>query len=134
MGRLAKQSLMVAADFALPFFGFGRPILCDLVNGLYPVRGNHCRGAPHRLTLNHVAGMLSERLVNLFRRGPDGRIPAFPPDSPFQYDPWWRDTLQFHEYFHAETGQGIGASHQTGWTALVANLLLRLYRDQGRSP
>jgi len=80
--------------------------------------------APPPLTLREVARHLSERLVGLFRRGSDGLIPAFPRNSPLQRDPHWRDLLLFHEYFHAETGQGLGAAHQTGWTALVANLLL----------
>ena len=46
-------------------------------------------------------------------------------DSPLQHDPYWQDQLLFHEYFHAETGQGLGASHQTGWTALVSMLVLK---------
>jgi len=81
------------------------------------------------LTLNEVAKLLSDRLVNIFRRGPDGRIPALPVDSPFQHDAAWRDLLLFHEYFHGETGLGLGAMHQTGWTGLVANLVQRRYRN-----
>jgi hypothetical protein len=81
------------------------------------------------LTLNEVAKLISDRLVDLFRRGPDGRIPALPADSPFQRDPAWRDLLLFNEYFHAETGLGLGAMHQTGWTGLVANLVQRRYRS-----
>ena len=82
-----------------------------------------------QLTLNEVSKLISERLVNLFRRGPDGRVPALPADSPFQHDPAWRDLLLFHEYFHGETGLGLGAMHQTGWTGLVANLVQRHYRS-----
>jgi len=81
------------------------------------------------LTLNQVAKLISDRLVNIFRRGPDGRIPALPVDSPFQHDAAWRDLLLFHEYFHGETGLGLGAMHQTGWTGLVANLVQRRYRN-----
>lgn len=81
-----------------------------------------------KLTLKEIATLLSERLVNIFRRDGNGRIPAFAADSPFQRDDDWKDLLLFNEYFHAETGQGLGASHQTGWTGLVANLIFRRYR------
>ena len=63
-----------------------------------------------------------------FRRDATGRIPALPVNSPFQHDPHWKDLLLFNEYFHAETGLGLGAMHQTGWTGLVANLVERRYR------
>jgi hypothetical protein len=81
------------------------------------------------LTLKEVANLLSERLVDLFRRDENGRIPALPADSPFQTDPAWRDLLLFNEYFHGDTGLGLGAMHQTGWTGLVANLVQRKYRN-----
>lgn len=81
--------------------------------------------AAHDLTLAEINDCLSERLIKLFRRNTDGIIPAYPADSPLQHDPHWQDQLLFHEYFHAETGQGLGAAHQTGWTALVSMLLLR---------
>lgn len=81
------------------------------------------------LTLKEIANLLSERLVDLFRRDATGRVPALPGNSPFQRDPAWRDLLLFHEYFHGDTGQGLGAMHQTGWTGLVANLVSRKYRD-----
>ncbi|MDD4913456.1 MAG: glucosidase [Methylococcales bacterium] len=77
------------------------------------------------LTLAEINVCLAQRLIDLFRRDTDGMIPAYPADHPLQHDPDWRDQLLFHEYFHAETGQGLGASHQTGWTALVAMLLLK---------
>jgi hypothetical protein len=80
------------------------------------------------MTLKEVANLISERLVNIFRRAPDGRIPAFPDGTPFQNDPHWKDLLLFNEYFHGDTGQGLGAMHQTGWTGLVANLVERKYR------
>ena len=79
----------------------------------------------HELTLKEINSHLAERLINLFRRDANGIIPAYPIDSPLQQDPYWQDQLLFHEYFHAETGQGLGASHQTGWTALVSMLLLK---------
>jgi hypothetical protein len=80
------------------------------------------------LTLKEISYLISERLVNIFRRDAQGRVPACPSDSPFQNDPHWKDLLLFHEYFHGETGQGLGAAHQTGWTGLVANLVQRRYR------
>ncbi|MEO8159373.1 MAG: glucosidase [Betaproteobacteria bacterium] len=83
-----------------------------------------------RMNLKEIATLLSERLVNLFRRDTMGRVPAFAEDSPLQSDPHWRDLLLFNEYFHGETGQGLGASHQTGWTGLVANLVFRRYRTE----
>ncbi|MDP1904789.1 MAG: glucosidase [Pseudomonadota bacterium] len=81
------------------------------------------------ISLKEVANLLAERLVDIFRRSEDGLIPAYPPDSPLQHDPHWRDLHLFHEYFHGETGQGLGAAHQTGWTALIANLIFRRYRQ-----
>ncbi|SBT06546.1 conserved hypothetical protein [Candidatus Accumulibacter aalborgensis] len=85
-----------------------------------------CEGG--QVTLKEAAKLISERLVNIFRRMPDGRLPAFPVGSPFQSDPYWQELLLFHEYFHGDTGQGLGAMHQTGWTGLVANLVERRYR------
>lgn len=78
-------------------------------------------GQPH--TLWQVAGELSRRLSHLFLRDPDGRRPTFGAREKFQSDPHWRDLILFHEYFHGDTGQGLGAAHQTGWTAVVAKLL-----------
>ncbi|VTU00812.1 glucosidase : Glycoside hydrolase, family 63 OS=Gemmatimonadetes bacterium KBS708 GN=J421_5672 PE=4 SV=1: Glyco_hydro_63 [Gemmataceae bacterium] len=73
--------------------------------------------------LVHVTVELTRRLTRLFLRGPDGRRPCFGDDAKFQTDPHFRDNILFHEYFHGDTGRGLGASHQTGWTALVAKLL-----------
>lgn len=81
----------------------------------------------YEITLRYAATMLAERLADLFRRDDSGLIPAFAADSPYQSDPHWRELLLFHEYFHGETGQGLGASHQTGWSALIANLVMRRY-------
>jgi hypothetical protein len=80
-------------------------------------------GSGRRLTLVQVARELSHRLTSLFLPNPGGRRPALGLEPRFVSDPHWRDLLWFHEYFHGETGQGLGASHQTGWTALVARLL-----------
>jgi len=69
-----------------------------------------------------VAGDISRRLSHIFLRR-DGRRPIYGDVSLFQSDPYWRDLILFYEYFHGETGAGLGANHQTGWTALVAKLL-----------
>jgi hypothetical protein len=84
------------------------------------------------VTLAEAADLIAERLIGIFRRNGRGLRHAFPAESPFQSDPHWRDLHLFHEYFHGETGEGLGASHQTGWTALVANLLVRQYERRGR--
>jgi len=73
--------------------------------------------------LEQVAEELERRLLGLFLRDADGRRPALGSDSRFQVEPAWRDSLLFYEYFHGDTGAGLGASHQTGWTALVGALV-----------
>ncbi len=80
-------------------------------------------GSGQMMTLWQVAEELSRRLTRLFLRDADGRRPALGDRNRLQHDPHWRDHLLFHEYFHGDTGAGLGASHQTGWTALVAKLL-----------
>jgi hypothetical protein len=76
------------------------------------------------LTLWQISQQLSRRLIALFRTGPDGVRPfQRRPDSAFDHDVHWRDHILFHEYFNGDTGQGLGASHQTGWTSLVAKLI-----------
>ena len=80
-------------------------------------------GSGRRITLDAVARDLSRRLVSLFLRDADGRRPAFGDDERHRSDPHFRDLLLFHEYFHGDDGRGLGASHQTGWTALVAKLI-----------
>ena len=75
------------------------------------------------LTLWEVAAEISHRLSSIFLRNGEGRRPVFGNYSKFQTDENWRTLIPFHEYFHGDTGAGIGASHQTGWTALVAKLL-----------
>ena len=80
-------------------------------------------GAETAVNLNEVADDLSQRLVNLFLRNDAGKRPFYGGVPQFQTDPLWRDHILFYEYFHGDNGAGIGASHQTGWTALVAKLL-----------
>jgi glycogen debranching enzyme len=75
------------------------------------------------MNLWDVAAELSRRLTRIFLRDADGRRPVYGGTETFQHDPHWRDLILFYEYFHGDNGAGIGASHQTGWTALVAKLL-----------
>src|SRR5207248_2928957 len=80
-------------------------------------------GSGQKLTLRQIADQLSCRLTHIFLRDQDGRRPVFGSIETFQADPHWRDYPLFYEYFHGDTGRGVGACHQTGWTALVAKLL-----------
>jgi len=80
-------------------------------------------GSGTRLRLWDVAAELSRRLTGIFLRGADGRRPVHGGFEAFQHDPHWKDLVLFYEYFHGDNGAGIGASHQTGWTGLVAKLL-----------
>jgi hypothetical protein len=64
-------------------------------------------------------------MIRIFLRDADGRRPVFGGQSTFQNDPHWRDHVLFYEYFHGDNGAGIGASHQTGWTGVVAKLIQR---------
>ena len=77
------------------------------------------------MTLREVAQEISRRLSRIFLRSDEGRRPVYGGTEKFQEDPNWRDLVLFYEYFHGDNGSGIGASHQTGWTALVAKLLLQ---------
>ena len=80
-------------------------------------------GSGQKMNLWQVAAELSRRLNDIFLRDENGRRAAFGDVEKFQTDPHWRDLLLFHEYFHGDSGSGIGASHQTGWTGLVTKLL-----------
>jgi Glycosyl hydrolase family 63 C-terminal domain len=82
-------------------------------------------GSGNLLNLEEIAIALSHRLTNIFLRGENGRRPAHGGVETFQHDPSWCDLILFYEYFHGDNGAGIGASHQTGWTGLVANLFLQ---------
>jgi hypothetical protein len=80
-------------------------------------------GSGQMMTLSEVATEISRRLTRILLDAPDGRRPVFGPNELFQSDRHWHDLIPFHEYFHGDTGAAVGASHQTGWTALVAKLL-----------
>ena len=87
----------------------------------YPV------GSGNRLPLSEISADISHRLISLFLVGPDGRRPCFGWIERFQTDPAWKDNILFYEYFHGDNGAGLGACHQTGWTGIVADLILRLH-------
>jgi Glycosyl hydrolase family 63 C-terminal domain len=76
-----------------------------------------------------AAKTMADRMIAIFTRGADGRRPCHGRREKFQTDPHWRDLILFYEYFHGDTGEGLGASHQTGWTGLVASLI-----DEWRKP
>jgi hypothetical protein len=80
-------------------------------------------GSGEYRTLGQVADELSQRLIRIFARGADGRRPVFGGQPTFQNDAQWRDHLLFYEYFNGDDGAGLGASHQTGWTGLIAKLI-----------
>jgi hypothetical protein len=80
-------------------------------------------GSGHFVTINEVANELTRRLTRIFLRDENGRRPVLAYHDKLHSDPHFRDYLLFHEYFHGDTGRGLGASHQTGWTGLVAKLL-----------
>src|SRR6266568_4290000 len=87
------------------------------------VRVEYPTGSGQMKTLWEVSAELSRRLARIFLRDGDGRRPVFGEAEKFQSDAYWRDYVPFHEYFHGDTGRGVGASHQTGWTGLVAKLI-----------
>lgn len=80
-------------------------------------------GSGQMFSLKQIAEKLSDRLINIFLPTPQGNRPCFGHQEPYVKDPHWHNLLLFNEYFHADTGEGLGANHQTGWTALVARLL-----------
>jgi len=82
-------------------------------------------GSGPEMDLAEVADEITKRLTGIFLRDEDGRRAAFGATEPFQSDPHWRELLLFYEYFHGDNGAGLGASHQTGWTGIVAHLLAR---------
>ncbi len=103
------------------YYGNGLKVECPTGSGVY-------------VTLAEVAAVLTERLTGLFLRDENGRRPANGDREMLQTDPHWRDFVLFHEYFHGDTGEGLGASHQTGWTGLVANLLDMTARSRPGRP
>src|SRR6185436_7795715 len=101
--------------------GFGDVLVIPSVSGHQP------------RTLRQGAAEIARRMVGIFERHADGRRPVYGSIDLLQNDPEFRDRILFYEYFHGETGEGLGASHQTGWTALAGDLVLRLDRHHGNT-
>jgi hypothetical protein len=80
-------------------------------------------GSGRHMNLYQVAEELSRRLTNIFLKDKDGRRPVYGGTHKFQNDPHWRDLILFYEYFHGDNGAGLGASHQTGWTGIIARAM-----------
>jgi len=97
------------------FYGDSLKVECPVGSGVW-------------LNLAEVAREISTRLARIFLAGPDGHRPCHGGDGRFAEDPHWRELVLFHEYFHGETGRGVGASHQTGWTALAIRFIEDLAR------
>jgi hypothetical protein len=95
------------------FYGDGLTLECPTGSGVM-------------MSLKEIADELCRRVLKIFLRGSDGRRPVFGPYEKFQVDPHFKDYILFHEYFHGDNGRGCGASHQTGWTGLIANLISQL--------
>jgi hypothetical protein len=93
-----------------PFYGPDFKVECPTGSGNY-------------MTLFEVAKEIGRRLSSMFLRDADGKRPVYGGTKKFQEDPHWRDYILFYEYFHGENGAGLGASHQTGWTGLIARSL-----------
>ncbi|WP_408648713.1 MGH1-like glycoside hydrolase domain-containing protein [Tumidithrix elongata] len=91
-------------------------------------------GSGKMLTLWEVSVELSRRLIDIFLKNPAGNRPVYGGQPTFQTDPNWKDLLLFYEYFHGDNGAGIGASHQTGWTGLVAKLIQQSSEYGGATP
>jgi len=90
-------------------------------------------GSGRTMNLAEAAEEVAARLTRLFLPNGDGQRPCHGPDTRFAKDPHWRDLTLFHEYFHGDTGRGCGASHQTGWTALVTRLFHKLSSNRSRA-
>ena len=93
-----------------PFYGPDFKVECPTGSGKY-------------MNLFEVAKEIGDRLSKIYLRDANGRRPVYGGMKKFQEDPHWRDYILFHEYFHGDNGAGLGASHQTGWTGIIARTL-----------
>jgi hypothetical protein len=107
------------------------PVNCLIIRALlqyYTYYGDDLQvecptGSGHLMTLYQIAEEIARRLANIFLKETDGKRPVFGGTRKFQDDPYWRDCLLFYEYFHGDNGAGLGASHQTGWTGVIARAM-----------
>jgi hypothetical protein len=102
-------------------------IIRSLLN-LYQFYGNDFKvqcptGSGNYMTMFEVAKEISRRLSSIFLRDENGKRPVYGGTKKFQGDPYWKDYILFYEYFHGDNGAGLGASHQTGWTGIIARAL-----------
>jgi hypothetical protein len=84
-------------------------------------------GSGKKLTLREITRDICLRLMKIFMKDENGNRPVYGKNTKFQKDPHFRDYILFYEYFNGDTGEGLGASHQTGWTGLVAELIHRYH-------
>ena len=103
-------------------------LLIQSLEELYKYYGNELEvacptGSNNRLNFKEVADELSHRLIALFKTDAEGRRPIHGRTERYQNDPFFKDLILFYEYFHGDNGRGLGASHQTGWTGIVAELI-----------
>jgi hypothetical protein len=90
-------------------------------------------GSGKQMNLYQVSREIFYRLQSIFTRDKNSRRPVFGGVSKFQTDPFWKDNILFYEYFHGDNGAGLGASHQTGWTGIIAGLI-QIYGMWGDEP
>jgi hypothetical protein len=86
-------------------------------------------GSGKFLSLEEISFKLTERIAKIFRQNTGGKRPVYGNSAKFQDDPYFKDNILFYEYFNGDTGEGLGASHQTGWTGLIAKLLVPRGKD-----
>jgi len=101
-------------------------LLVDSLRKLSEAFGDEIKiqvGSETPVTMAGMAESFANRVINIFSTDASGRRPIFGPEFPFSKDPYWKDLIPFNEYYNPETGKGLGASHQTGWSALVANFI-----------
>jgi hypothetical protein len=91
-------------------------------------------GSGNFLTMDIIAKELSMRCMKIFMRDEKGNRPVFGANKKFQTDPHFKDYILFYEYFHGDSGKGLGASHQTGWTGLVSEMIHKYYKESEQLP
>lgn len=101
-------------------------LLVDSLRKLAEAFGDEIKiqtGEEQPVTIASMASSFADRVIKIFAFDDHGNRPIFGPGFPFSKDPYWKNLIPFNEYYNPETGKGLGASHQTGWSALVANFI-----------